>query len=760
MIRDDRTIRRVTSPTHAIEVTGAGTTEARVRVRVRSRGDSGGELGLRWELGDEAWKLSAHAHRDGGQLGYAVVTVAAPPLAADPGQDLTVVLDASASMAGEALQEARVAAGRIVQRLRGVDRFNVVVMQGEARSLFPLSAVGDARGAGRRHRPAPRRERGRARRSGQGALPRARAAGSDAAAQDHPPPHGRSQRRRSALRVAAEDRGTARIFTVGFGRGVDRPALSRLAAIKRGRFTLVEGADVLDGRIDQLSRQIAAPGLTHLSLEARGGTLLGVYPLALPDLYPGQDLRILARVDAAGQVLLTLHADAVGSGPVSLATTIDVARGPRRPWIGKLWARERVSDLLEEMALTGENDRLKQETIELALGYNIVTPYTSFLAIPATEVLTPQAAATLAEARRLKAAVMARTPDALAVMSPGGGAAGAPSADMAMPMAMPSPPVQPTMAPPEAPGRLRQRPWPRLRRVRGGGRRDRPGAASDRAGGPGAPRRAAPPEAVTRWQPGGTRRTAAAGSRRTVAACPPGNTASSSTAHPMLEAGHGPHHLPPARPGLGPRLRHRPPRQRSGPRLTALHAGRLAGAMVELPATTVRLALPADAGAIARVQVASWRAAYAGLMPEALLAGLSVEKREAAWRDRLEHPQDPERRLFVVEVSGEVLGFASTGGSRDEDAEPGTAEVLAVYLAPAAWGRGLGRALFGEAVDDLRARGWTRVTLWVLEGNGRAIRFYESAGMRPDGGAKVEVEEGAPLPHVRYLLPLGPPARG
>jgi Ca-activated chloride channel family protein len=247
---------------------------------------------------------------------------------------------------------------------------------------------------------------------------------------------------RDAIRVAAADRSSTRVFTVGLSPAVDRPGLSRLAAIKRGRFTLIDGADMEGGRMAELIRQIAAPGLTHLSLEAQGGTLMETYPRVLPDLYPGQDLRVVARVDARGPVRLTLKADAQGGGPVALHTTFDPTKGPRRPWVGKLWARERVSDLLEEMALGGEAGPLREETIQLALAYNLVTPYTSFLAIPASEVLNPEAAATLAEARRLKALVLAHNPDALALASPGGGGA----ADAA------SAPAEPMYAPPSTPG--------------------------------------------------------------------------------------------------------------------------------------------------------------------------------------------------------------------------------------------------------------------------------------------------------------------
>jgi MYXO-CTERM domain-containing protein len=145
-----------------------------------------------------------------------------------------------------------------------------------------------------------------------------------------------------------------------------------------------------------------------------------------------------------------VRADAQGSGPIALTTTVDVPREERRPWIGKLWARERVGDLLETMALGGMRDDLRRETIELALAYNIVTPYTSFLAIPASEVLTADAAATLAEARRRKAAVMAQNPDAIALG--GGQAAEAPAPPgEERPMMLPAPMAAEPSPPPPAP---------------------------------------------------------------------------------------------------------------------------------------------------------------------------------------------------------------------------------------------------------------------------------------------------------------------
>ncbi len=77
-----------------------------------------------------------------------------------------------------------------------------------------------------------------------------------------------------------------------------------------------------------------------------------------------------------------------------------------------------------------------------------------------------------------------------------------------------------------------------------------------------------------------------------------------------------------------------------------------------------------------------------------------------------------------------------------------------IYLAQEAAGRGIGRALLAHAVNDLRARRFTRATLWVLGTNARARRFYEAAGWRADGATKVETRDGAALREVRYAMDL------
>lgn len=172
------------------------------------------------------------------------------------------------------------------------------------------------------------------------------------------------------------------------------------------------------------------------------------------------------------------------------------------------------------------------------------------------------------------------------------------------------------------------------------------------------------------------------------------------------------------------------------------------------PSTVVRTASVDDADSVGRIHVEAWRAAYVDILPEAFLRGLSIPDRQRGWRQRL---TAPDRKLSVLVVlDGEVVaGFACVGGSRDEDAPTAVGELQSIYLAPENWGRGLGRCLHEEAAATLRRAGYARATLWVLDANARARRFYEGAGWVLDGATKVDsIADSPPVTEVRYTRTL------
>ena len=136
--------------------------------------------------------------------------------------------------------------------------------------------------------------------------------------------------------------------------------------------------------------------------------------------------------------------------------------------------------------------------------------------------------------------------------------------------------------------------------------------------------------------------------------------------------------------------------------------------------------------------MASWQAAYAGLLPDGFLARLSAEERAASWERRI---REGVGQVLVIEEDGVVAGFAAFA----------PAQLYALYLLPEFWGRGLGRALHDRVVEGMSGGS---AILWVLATNERAKAFYLRQGWLDDGETATETLEDVTLDVVRFSRPL------
>ncbi len=96
-----------------------------------------------------------------------------------------------------------------------------------------------------------------------------------------------------------------------------------------------------------------------------------------------------------------------------------------------------------------------------------------------------------------------------------------------------------------------------------------------------------------------------------------------------------------------------------------------------------------------------------------------------------------------------MAGFGSAGPCRDADGA-GVGEVYAIYLLAEWWGRGAGRNLVAAAPDALGGCGFDKASLWILDANVGARRFYEAHGWAIDGAARVEDGFWFPIAEVHY----------
>jgi GNAT superfamily N-acetyltransferase len=176
----------------------------------------------------------------------------------------------------------------------------------------------------------------------------------------------------------------------------------------------------------------------------------------------------------------------------------------------------------------------------------------------------------------------------------------------------------------------------------------------------------------------------------------------------------------------------------------------------DVTAGFVRPARAGDAVSLARIQVASWRCGFAGIVPQDLLAELTSEEAEQVWRDRwreaITNPPTSRHRVLAAVDGGpsrEVAGFASAGPATDADRWPGTdGEVYELRIYPERTGQGHGSRLLHAVADTLVEGGFHTVSIWALEADTALRRFLEASGWAADG-ARAELDVGTSVPAVR-----------
>ncbi len=148
----------------------------------------------------------------------------------------------------------------------------------------------------------------------------------------------------------------------------------------------------------------------------------------------------------------------------------------------------------------------------------------------------------------------------------------------------------------------------------------------------------------------------------------------------------------------------------------------------------IRPAAVRDAEALTDLHLDVWEETYGDLIAVDILQDRrkSRSDRIARWRQIIPQPES-QTLLAWEDDRSRLLGFAGTGPGRDEpQAGLPDLEVWALYVRAEVYGRGVGYALLNEAIGTAAAY------LWVLDGNDRAIGFYERQGFRFDGSSKTE----------------------
>lgn len=372
-------LQRIESPTHAVTVFGG---EGRHRVELSNLVEaSDRDFTLEWEPEPSQSPRSAvFIDRVAGE-DYALLMLVPPTLPVAPlPRELILVIDNSGSMSGASMAQAIEAADRALARLRPGDRFNVIRFDDDYDLLF-ADAVPAQPGNVARARAWVRSLRAE---GGTEMLPALVAAFAGQA------PEGYLRQvvlatdaaignEDQLLRLIESGRGDSRLFPVGIGSAPNGHFLTKAAELGRGTGIVVRDVNEVAEKMDGLLAKLDRPAMRDIQVDWPG--VADAYPARIPDLYEGEAVQVVARLDRIDGVATVRG---LVPQPWSHRMTLASEKSQPSPGVARLWGRARIDALEDELRRGGDMESLRPAIVDVALRHGLVSTYTSLVAVDKT----------------------------------------------------------------------------------------------------------------------------------------------------------------------------------------------------------------------------------------------------------------------------------------------------------------------------------------------------------------------------------------
>lgn len=178
--------------------------------------------------------------------------------------------------------------------------------------------------------------------------------------------------------------GDARLFTVGIGSAPNSYFMNKAAKFGRGSYTVIRDLNQVNTKIAELFDKITRPVMRNIDViwPHRIGQTLEQYPTRIPDLYVGEPLTLLVKSDQPIDKVTVLGEMLNTPWRQSLSLAKGTAEQSNTENLDAVWARQKVASLMDKL-VTNElsAEQLKPIIVELGIAHNIVTKFTSFIAI-------------------------------------------------------------------------------------------------------------------------------------------------------------------------------------------------------------------------------------------------------------------------------------------------------------------------------------------------------------------------------------------
>ncbi len=305
-------------------------------------------------------------------------------------RELTLVVDTSGSMEGASMEQAILALQQVLGNLSKEDRFNIIAFNHQTRRLFEgLKDVSSYSKSA-----AQKFIRSLIAEGGTEMLPAHELALNEASADGYVRQivfltDGAVSYEDEMFQVINSSLGGARLFTIGIGSAPNSYFMRKAAQFGRGTYTYIGKPEEVEEKMHTLFEKLEQPVMQNIQLSWPGK--VEQFPKLIPDLYLGEPLVVRAKLDqsvkkSGGEVQISGERGTTlwqASIPMMKLknSAINSASSYASKGVGVLWARSKISELLDEHIHSPRENDARQQIIEVALEHHLVSRYTSLVAV-------------------------------------------------------------------------------------------------------------------------------------------------------------------------------------------------------------------------------------------------------------------------------------------------------------------------------------------------------------------------------------------
>lgn len=186
---------------------------------------------------------------------------------------------------------------------------------------------------------------------------------------------------KEAMDLIRGNLGEANFFSFGIGSSVNRYIIEGMARVGMGEPFVITDSKFAKGQADKFRKYIESPVLTDIGIDYDGFQAYATDPSSVPDVLAERPIVITGKFKGKAQGKIKVKG-VTGEGK-EYETVLDLSKAKRakeNTALKYLWARNRIQ-LLDDYKQFGGGQEMIDEVTELGLKYNLLTAYTSFVAV-------------------------------------------------------------------------------------------------------------------------------------------------------------------------------------------------------------------------------------------------------------------------------------------------------------------------------------------------------------------------------------------